>query len=106
MGDRLDGITVFCHASRVSERKKTTLYLDADLLRAAKVAAAREDRPEYQIVEEALRKHLGMDVLERVWARSRLDEEEANRLAVEEVRAHRRERARKTAAKKRPAKRA
>ena len=87
-------------------RKKTTLYLDADLVRATKVAAAREERPEYQIVEDALRKHLGMDILERVWARSRLDEEEATRLAVAEVRAQRRERSRKSAPRSRPAKRA
>ncbi len=81
----------------MAERKKTTFYLDADLLRAAKVAAAREDRPEYQIVEDALRRHLGMDVLERVWARSSLSDDEATRLAVKEVRSHRRERARKSA---------
>jgi len=83
-------------------RRKTTFYLDAELLRATKIAAAREDRPEYQIVEDALRKHLGIDVLERVWARSKLDEDEAMRLAVAEVRAKRHERSRKPAQKKRP----
>ena len=82
-------------------RKKTTLYLDAELLRATKIAAAREDRPEYQVVEDALRKHLGMDVLERVWARSKLDEDEARRLAVTEVRAARRGNSRKPAQKRR-----
>jgi hypothetical protein len=76
------------------ERRKTTLYLEADLLRATKVAAAREDKPEYQVVEEALRKHLGLDLMQRVWARSGLDENEAMRLAVAEVRAHRRSRRR------------
>lgn len=91
----------------VAERKKTTMYLDADLVRATKVAAAREDRPEYQVVEEALRKHLGLDLLQRVWARSGLDEDEAMRLAVSEVRAHRRDRSRQSAPKRRrPPKRA
>lgn len=74
----------------MAERKKTTMYLDAEVLRAAKVAAAREDKPEYVIVEEALRGHLGFDLLERIWARSTLTEDEATDLAVSEVRAYRR----------------
>lgn len=44
------------------------MHLDEDLLRAMKVAAAREDKTEYQVVEVALRKHLGWDVLERIRA--------------------------------------
>ncbi|MGH2671020.1 MAG: hypothetical protein ACRDH5_18235 [bacterium] len=80
----------------MTARRKTTYYLDAELLRATKIAAVREDRPEYQIVEEALRKHLGVDLLDRIWEHASLSEDEANRLAVEEVRAHRKsKRARK-----------
>lgn len=79
------------------------MYIDADLLRAAKVAAVREDKPEYLVVEEALRRHLGHDVLERIWRAAALDEGSAERLAVDESRAVRR--ARGTASKGRPARR-
>ena len=41
---------------------------------------------------EALRDYLGFNVLERVWARSHLSEDEAMRLAVAETHAVRRER--------------
>ena len=73
-------------------RRKTTLSLDEDLLRAIKIAAAREDKPEYVVVEEALRKHLGFDVIERIQQRAALSEEEAVALAVDEVRAVRKAR--------------
>jgi len=44
-------------------RKKATTTIHEDLLRAAKVVAARTGKPEYQIVEEALRQYLGFDML-------------------------------------------
>jgi len=80
-------------------RRKTTLSLDEDLLRAIKIAAAREDKPEYRIVEDALRAHLGLDVFERVWARlgEGMDEDDAMALAYLELKALRRERGRKRA---------
>ncbi len=45
------------------------------------------------VVEEALREHLGLDVIDVVRRRSDLTDEEAMRLAVEEVHAVREERA-------------
>lgn len=74
----------------MAERRKTTMYLDADLLRATKIAAAREDKAEYLIIEEALREHLGRGMLNRIQVRAGLTEDEATRLAVEETRATRR----------------
>jgi hypothetical protein len=74
-------------------RRKVTLYVDEDVLRAARVRAARTARRDSDIVEDALRSYLGFDVVERVWAHSDLDEEEAMRLAVEETRAARADRA-------------
>lgn len=71
-------------------RKKTTVYLEPDLLRAAKVWAARTGRKDYEILEEALRSYLGLDVIENVWARSDLTEDEALSLAYREVHASRR----------------
>jgi hypothetical protein len=67
-----------------SSRKKVTFYLDEDVLRAARVRAARSDRRDSEIVEEALRAYLGFDVVERVWARSDLGEGEAMQLALSE----------------------
>jgi hypothetical protein len=66
-------------------RKKTTVYLEADLLRAAKVWAARTGRKDYEVMEEALRSYLGLEVIENVWARSDLSEDEALELAYTEL---------------------
>lgn len=66
-------------------RKKTTVYLEADLLRAAKVWAARTGRKDYEVMEEALRGYLGLDVIENVWERSDLSEDEALKLAYGEL---------------------
>lgn len=50
-------------------RRKTTVYIEDELLTATKVAAARAHKHEYEVFEEALRRHLGLqDVVERVWA--------------------------------------
>ena len=43
----------------VLKRKKTTVYVDEELLRSAKILAARTDRKEYEVFEEALRRYLG-----------------------------------------------
>ena len=68
-------------------KKKVTFYLPEDVLRAARVRAARADRRDSDIVEEALRLYLGFDVVDRVWARSDLGEDEAMELAVSETQA-------------------
>ncbi len=70
-------------------KKKVTLYVDEDVMRAARVRAARTDKRDSEVVEEALRAYLGFDVLASVWARSRLGEDEAMRLALEETHAAR-----------------
>jgi hypothetical protein len=73
-------------------RKKTTVYVEEDLLRSAKVLAARTGRKEYEVFEEALRAYLGFDVMERVHQRLEreglaLGEEESLKLAYEELHA-------------------
>ena len=70
-------------------KRKTTIYVDEEILRAARVAAARSGKRDSQIVEEALRQYLGLGVLERVWSRSTLTEDEALALAYEELHASR-----------------
>ncbi|HEV8353383.1 MAG TPA: ribbon-helix-helix protein, CopG family [bacterium] len=62
---------------------RTTLTLDQEVLRAVKVRAARSGKGDSAVIEEALRRDLGLDRLERLWARNRLSEEEARQLAVE-----------------------
>ena len=72
-------------------RKKTTVYLDEELLRATKVAAARQNKREYEVFEEALRRYLGLELLERIWQRADLTEEEALALAYSELEKARKE---------------
>jgi predicted transcriptional regulator len=71
-------------------KRKTTVYLEDDLLRAVKVAAARSGQREYQVVEHALRAYLGMELLEKAGSRSSLSEKEALSLAYGELHRSRR----------------
>lgn len=71
-------------------RKKTTVYVEEDLLRNARVAAARAGKRDSDILEDALRSYLGIEVLDRVWARSDLTEDQALRLAYDELHKERR----------------
>jgi hypothetical protein len=74
-------------------RRKTTVYLDDDLLRAAKVYAARKDLRDSDVIESALRKYLGLDLFEPVWSRNTdLDPDDALRVAHDELAAARAER--------------
>ncbi len=69
---------------------RTTLTVDEAVLRAVKIKAARTGQGESQVIEEALRRDLGIDVLERLWAKSTLDSDEAVALALEAQHAARR----------------
>lgn len=76
-------------------KQKTTLLLDEDVLRQAAVAAAGSGRNESELVEDALRRYLGLEVVDQVWARNAanaLDADEALDLAYAELRAFRDER--------------
>jgi hypothetical protein len=73
-------------------RVRTTLTVDAEVLRAVKVRAARTGKGDSQVIEEALRRELGLDLLDRLWARNQLGEEDATSLAVESQHAVRRRR--------------
>jgi hypothetical protein len=52
-------------------------------LRAVKVRGARTGKGDSEVIEEALRRELGLDLLERLWQRDDLGEEQALALAVE-----------------------
>jgi adenylylsulfate kinase-like enzyme len=62
---------------------RTTVTIDERVMRAVRVKAARTGRRDSDVIEEALRRDLGFDLLDRVWERASLDEEEAMKLAVE-----------------------
>ena len=64
-------------------RVRTTLTVDENVLRAVKVRAARTGKGDSQVIEDALRRELGFDLLERIWARNDMPEDEAIALAVE-----------------------
>jgi hypothetical protein len=62
---------------------RTTLTIDADVLRAVRIRAARTGKGDSQVIEDAVRRELGFDVLERLWQRGDLAEDDASQLAVE-----------------------
>jgi hypothetical protein len=62
---------------------RTTLTIDPEVLRAVKVRAARLGKGDSDVIEEALRRDLGLDLLDRLWAAHDLDEVDAQALAVE-----------------------
>ena len=64
-------------------KARTTITVDERVLRAVRVKAARSGRRDSDVIEEALRRDLGLDLLERVWESADLDEDEALRLAVQ-----------------------
>ena len=64
-------------------KARTTITVDERVLRAVRVKAARSGRRDSDVIEEALRRDLGFDLLERVWESSDLDEDDALRVAVE-----------------------
>jgi hypothetical protein len=73
-------------------RTKATVYLDPEVLRATRIRAARTGKRDSDVVEEALREYLGLAAVERIRSRFDLDEEEAMRIANDELHAMRRER--------------
>jgi hypothetical protein len=62
---------------------RTTLTIDESVMRAVKMRAARTGRGDSNVIEESLRRDLGLDLVERLWERNQLTEEEATVLAVE-----------------------
>ena len=75
---------------RAMGKVRTTLTVDEDILRAVKIRAARSGKGDSEVIEEALRRDLGLDLLERLWNRDRFTEPEAVELAVEAQHATRR----------------
>jgi len=66
-------------------KRKTTVYIEEDVLKIMRVAAARSGKRDYEVVEEALRAYLGLELLDKVGTRSSLSEPEALAIAYEEI---------------------
>lgn len=64
-------------------KARTTVTLDERVLRGVRIKAARTGRRDSEVIEDALRRDLGLDLLEGIWQSADLDEDEAMRLAVE-----------------------
>ena len=69
---------------------KAVVEINEDVLKAAQAFAARKALSESEVVESALRRYLGFEILDEIWAdQPAIDPDEALAIAVEEVRAHR-----------------
>lgn len=73
-------------------KTRTTVTIDAEALRAVKVRAARTGQSDGEVIEEAVRQYLGLDLLDRLWQRNDVPEEDAAALALEAQRHARRRR--------------
>ena len=76
-------------------KRKLTVYLDPEVARAAKVRAARLDKRDSEVIEEALRAHLGIAALDEAQRLSTLGEDEALEVANAELHAARHARRRR-----------
>ena len=74
-------------------KTRTTVTLDEDVFRAVKIKAARTGKRDSQVIEESLRRDLGLDDLVDIWAKvTPASEEDGLELAGDELRTMRRER--------------
>jgi hypothetical protein len=74
-------------------KTRTTVTLDEDVFRAVRIKAARTGKRDSQVIEEAIRRDLGLDDLAEIWAKvTPAEEEQGMDLASEELRAMRKER--------------
>jgi hypothetical protein len=75
-------------------KTRTTLTVDEDVLRAVRIKAARTGKRDSEVIEESLRRDLGLDELERIWARVKPvpGEDDGLELAYSELDAMRKER--------------
>lgn len=63
---------------------RTTLTIDEDVLRAVKLRAAATGEGESKLIEDAVRRDLGLDTLKDLWASVEpMAEEDAMGLALE-----------------------
>jgi hypothetical protein len=62
---------------------RTTVTLDEEVMRLVKIRAVRQRKGDSEVIEESLRRDLGLDTLEKLWSKNQLNEDQALRLGVE-----------------------
>lgn len=62
---------------------RTTVTLDAEVLRSVKLRAARTGESDSAVIEAALRRDLKLDVLDALWSGASMAEADAMELALE-----------------------
>jgi len=70
-------------------RRPTTVRLDEKLLSEVHAAVKRIGISDDDVIEEAVRRFVGLEVLDEPWSRNHLAEDQAMELAVSELRAMR-----------------
>ena len=68
---------------------RSSVELSDDVAEAVRRVANRTGRSEAEVVELAVRRFVAPSILDRLWGRATLTEDEAMAIAVEEVRAMR-----------------
>lgn len=71
-------------------KMRTTVTLDEEVLRLVRVRAARLGMGDSEVIEQSLRRDLGLDLLEGLWRQHQMPEAEAVDLALGAQRATRR----------------
>lgn len=73
-------------------KSRTTVTLDEEVFRAIKIKAARTGKRDSEVIEESLRRDLGIDDLAEIWAKvTPAAKDEGMDLATEELHAMRKE---------------
>ena len=62
---------------------RTTVTIDEVVLKWVKVRAARLGKGDSEVIEDSLRRDLGLELLERLWSKNHMREDRAMRLAVQ-----------------------
>ena len=62
---------------------RMTVTVDEDVMRAVRIAAARTGKDDSQVIEDALQRELGVDLLSRMQTRNQMSEDDAMALAIE-----------------------
>lgn len=62
---------------------RTTRTIDEGVMKMVRIHAVRTGKGDSEVIEAALREHLGLDFLDRLWARDGLPDDEARALAME-----------------------
>ena len=73
-------------------KTRVTLSIDDEVLRSARIAAARKGKRDSELVEDALRDYLGFGVIERIREKSafkHLSEDEVIEIVYAEIHASR-----------------